>query len=54
MMPKADSETAAQQLGEILQKSSAVRDAQALLAQAHRHADQLLNPRFIPVSDAVA
>ncbi|XP_029902136.1 centromere protein Q [Myripristis murdjan] len=54
MMPKADSETAAQQLGEILQKSSAIWDAQSLLAQAHRHANQLLNPRVIPVSDAVA
>ncbi|XP_078103013.1 centromere protein Q [Sander vitreus] len=44
IIPDSDSETAAQKLGEILQQPEAIQDAQALLLQAHRHADQLFNP----------
>ncbi|XP_044056412.1 centromere protein Q isoform X2 [Siniperca chuatsi] len=47
-----DSETTARKLGEILQKSEASQDAQALLLQAHKHADQLFNPGFIMTSGA--
>ncbi|CAK6965892.1 centromere protein Q [Scomber scombrus] len=55
MIPDTDYETAAQKLGEILQKSDAIQDAQALFMQAHKHADQLLNldlPPFIPGTGA--
>uniref|UniRef100_UPI003AAD2A73 centromere protein Q n=1 Tax=Centroberyx gerrardi TaxID=166262 RepID=UPI003AAD2A73 len=41
MIPNADLETTAQRLGEILQKSAAIQDAQALLVHAHRYANQL-------------
>ncbi|XP_034730712.1 centromere protein Q [Etheostoma cragini] len=43
MIPDSDSETASRKLGEILQQPEAAQDAQALLLQAHRHADQLFN-----------
>lgn len=41
IIPAADSETMARKLGEILQNTKAIRDAQELLLQAHKHADQL-------------
>lgn len=44
IIPDSDSEATARKLGKILQKSEAVQDAQALLLQAHKHADQLFNP----------
>lgn len=43
-IPESHSETTARKLGEILQASEAIQDAQALLLQAHQHADQLFNP----------
>ncbi|XP_054469358.1 centromere protein Q [Anoplopoma fimbria] len=46
IIPDSESETTARKLGEILQKSEGVQDAQALLLQAHKHADQLFNPSF--------
>ncbi|XP_026176413.1 centromere protein Q [Mastacembelus armatus] len=49
MIPQHDSETTAHKLGEILQ-SEAIQDAQKLLAQAHKHADQLFFHGFIPVN----
>ncbi|XP_073320016.1 centromere protein Q isoform X1 [Pagrus major] len=52
IIPDSDSEATARKLGEILQKSEAVQDAQALLLQAHKHADQLFNPGFTPVGGA--
>lgn len=52
IIPDSDSETTARKLGEILQKSEGVHDAQALLLQAHKHADQLFNPGFTPLSGA--
>ncbi|XP_035855370.1 centromere protein Q isoform X1 [Sander lucioperca] len=44
IIPDSDSETTARKLGEILQQPEAIQDAQALLLQARRHADQLFNP----------
>ncbi|KAM9860664.1 centromere protein Q isoform 2-T2 [Aulostomus maculatus] len=52
LIPHKDSDTLARKLGEILQKSEAVQDAQVLLTQAHKHADQLCNPGFIHISGA--
>lgn len=52
MIPDSDSEAMARKLGEILQESGAVQDAQALLLQACKHADQLFNPRFTSISGA--
>ncbi|XP_045888025.1 centromere protein Q [Micropterus dolomieu] len=52
IIPDSDSETTARKLGEILQKSEGIHDAQALLLQAHKHADQLFNPGFTPLSGA--
>lgn len=40
--PESDSEVVAQKLGRVLHSSEVVRDAQALLQQAHRHTDKLL------------
>uniref|UniRef100_A0A673AEJ4 Centromere protein Q n=1 Tax=Sphaeramia orbicularis TaxID=375764 RepID=A0A673AEJ4_9TELE len=44
IIPAADSETMARKLGEILQNAKAIQDAQELLLQAHKHADQLFKP----------
>ncbi|KAM8894373.1 centromere protein Q [Spinachia spinachia] len=44
LIPDSESETTARKLGEILQASGAGQAAQALLLQAHKHADQLFNP----------
>ncbi|KAG8001621.1 Centromere protein Q [Nibea albiflora] len=52
MIPDGDCEATARKLGKILQESEAVQDAQALLLQAHRQADQLFNPGFTPISSA--
>lgn len=52
IIPDSDSETTARKLGEILQSSEAIQDAQALLLQAHRHADQLFNPGSSLISGA--
>ncbi|XP_069553680.1 centromere protein Q [Brachyistius frenatus] len=52
IVPDKDADTAARKLGQILQKSEAVQDAQVLLLQAHKHADQLFNPGFISNSGA--
>ncbi|XP_035537924.1 centromere protein Q [Morone saxatilis] len=52
IIPDSDSETAAQKLGEILQQSEAVQNAQVLLLQAHTHADQLFKPGFTSISGA--
>lgn len=52
IIPDSESEATARKLGEILQKSEAIQDAQALLLQAHKHADQLFNPGFTPISGA--
>ncbi|KAI3377544.1 hypothetical protein L3Q82_008720, partial [Scortum barcoo] len=52
IIPDSDAEATAQKLGEILQESEAVQDAQALLLQAHKHADQLFSPHFTPISGA--
>lgn len=43
MIPNGDSETTARKLGEILQASGTIHDAEEFLLQAHRLADQLLN-----------
>lgn len=43
MIPNGDSETTARKLGEILQASGTIHDAQEFLLQAHTLADQLLN-----------
>lgn len=43
MIANGESETTAQKLGEFLQASDSIHDAQAFLLQAHRLADQLLN-----------
>lgn len=40
--PESDSEDVARKLGGVLQSSEVVRDAQALLRQAHRHTEKLL------------
>ncbi|XP_070691455.1 centromere protein Q [Pempheris klunzingeri] len=53
IIPDGDSKTTARKLGEILQESEAIQDAQALLQQAHKHADQLFNPSFTPINDAL-
>lgn len=39
--PESDSEVVAKKLGRVLQSSEVVRDAQALLHQAHRLTDKL-------------
>ncbi|XP_070821938.1 centromere protein Q [Chaetodon trifascialis] len=52
IVPDRDSETMARKLGELLQESGAVQDEQALLLQARKHADQLFNPGFTPISGA--
>ncbi|KAM9366995.1 centromere protein Q [Symphorus nematophorus] len=52
IIPDSDSEATARKLGEILQEPEAVQDAQALLLQAHQHADQLFNPGFTPINSA--
>lgn len=52
IMPDSDSESTARKLGEILHTSEAIQDAQALLLQAHKHADQLFNPGLNRVSGA--
>lgn len=46
-LPESDSKAIAQKLGRVLQSSEAVRDAQALLHQAHRHTDQLVSAASI-------
>lgn len=46
----SDSETTAQKLGQVLQNAEATQDAQVLLLQAHKYADQLFNPDFIAIS----
>ncbi|XP_029354842.1 centromere protein Q [Echeneis naucrates] len=46
-----DSEIMARKLGEILQKSEAIQDAQVLLLHAHKHFDQLVNPNLNLGSD---
>jgi len=43
IIPDSDCESTAQKLGEILQQPQAIQDAQVLLLQAHRQADQLFN-----------
>lgn len=43
-VPENHTETTARKLGEILQASEAIQDAQVLLLQVHQHTDQLLNP----------
>ncbi|XP_029283760.1 centromere protein Q [Cottoperca gobio] len=50
IIPDSESESTARKLGEILQKSETIQDAQALLLQAHKHADQLFNSDFTPIS----
>lgn len=52
IIPDSDSEATARKLGKILQKSEAIQDAQALLLQAHKHADQLFNTEFTPAGGA--
>lgn len=52
MIPDTESDTTARKLGEVLQKSDAIHDVQALFMQAHKHADQLLNLGFIPICGA--
>ncbi|XP_034382816.1 centromere protein Q [Cyclopterus lumpus] len=53
IIPDGESETTAQKLGEILQKSGVVQEAQALLLlQARKHADQLFHPGLTPISAA--
>ncbi|XP_051235657.1 centromere protein Q [Dicentrarchus labrax] len=47
IIPDGDCETTAQKLGEILQESEAVQNAQVLLQQAHKHADQLFKPSMV-------
>lgn len=46
-LAESDSKAIAQKLGRVLQSSEAVRDAQALLHQAHRHTDQLVSAASI-------
>ncbi|KAG7222355.1 hypothetical protein INR49_026857 [Caranx melampygus] len=43
LIADSDSETTARKLGEVLQKSEAIHDAQVLILHAHKHADQLLS-----------
>ncbi|XP_040893068.1 centromere protein Q [Toxotes jaculatrix] len=50
IIPDSDAETMAQKLGEILQKSEAIQDAQQLLLHAHKHSDQLFSPGFTRIS----
>ncbi|TKS70285.1 hypothetical protein D9C73_004353 [Collichthys lucidus] len=52
MVPDGDCEATARKLGKILQKTEAVQDAEALLLQARKQADQLFNPGFLPNSSA--
>nr|XP_040019800.1 centromere protein Q [Gasterosteus aculeatus aculeatus] len=52
IIPESESETTARKLGEILQTPGADRAAQALLLQAHKHADQLFNPGFTTTAAA--
>nr|XP_046246267.1 centromere protein Q isoform X2 [Scatophagus argus] len=52
IIPDSDSEKTARKLSDILQGSEAVQDAQALLLQAHKHADQLFDPAFNPINGA--
>lgn len=42
LMARCDSDATAQKLGEVLQNSEAIGDAQVLLLHAHKHADELL------------
>ncbi|XP_041850412.1 centromere protein Q [Melanotaenia boesemani] len=44
IIPDSDCEPTARKLGEVLQKPESIRDAKALLLQAHKHAEQLFNP----------
>ncbi|XP_037546037.1 centromere protein Q [Nematolebias whitei] len=44
VIPDSERETMARELGGILQEPEASQDAQVLLLQAHKHADQLFNP----------
>lgn len=46
-LPECDSEAIAQKLGKVLHSSEALRDAQALLHQAHRRTHQLLGSAAI-------
>lgn len=50
IIPDRDAETTAQKLGRILQNAEATHDAQVLLLQAHKYADQLFKPDFVPLS----
>lgn len=52
MLQHSDGQATARKLGEILQTSEASRNAEELLLQAHRQADQLweVNPELPPVS----
>lgn len=52
MLQHSDAEATARKLGEILQTSEASRNAQELLLQAHRRADQIweVNPELPRVS----
>ncbi|XP_018539346.1 centromere protein Q [Lates calcarifer] len=52
MIPDSDSEATARKLGEILQQSKPIQDAQVLLLHAHKLADQLFNPGFTPTTGA--
>ncbi|XP_023280158.1 centromere protein Q [Seriola lalandi dorsalis] len=45
-VPDSDSETTARKLGEILQNSEAIHDAQVLLVHAHKHVDLLFSPNL--------
>ncbi|XP_068596012.1 centromere protein Q isoform X1 [Brachionichthys hirsutus] len=44
LLPDSAAETTARKLGEILQETGAIRDAQALLLEAHQHADRVCAP----------
>lgn len=44
-VPDGEAETMARKLGEILQNSESLQDAQELLALAHRHMDEMFNPQ---------
>lgn len=52
MIPDSDSQATARRLGDILQKSEAIQNAQVLLLHAYRHVDQLFNTGFTTTSGA--
>ncbi|KAL6112944.1 cenpq [Pungitius sinensis] len=52
LLPESECETTARKLGEVLQTSGAGPAAQALLLQAHKHADQLFIPGFTTIGAA--